>query len=53
MLGMETIARAVPETTAATGRCSPLMTEECGGPMANMVSVMGMLMGRKGGGCFG
>ena len=29
-----------------------LMTEECGGPMANMVSVMGM-MGRKGGGCCG
>ena len=29
-----------------------LMTEECGGQMANMVSVMGMMMrGRKGGGC--
>jgi len=30
-----------------------LMTEECGGQMANMVSVMGMMMGRKGGGCCG
>ena len=29
-----------------------LMTEECGEPMANMVSVMGM-MGRKGGSCCG
>lgn len=29
-----------------------LMTKECGGPMANMISVMGM-MGRKGGGCCG
>jgi len=29
-----------------------LMTEECGGQMANMVSMMGM-MGRKGGGCCG
>ena len=28
-----------------------LMTEECGKQMANMVSVMGMMMGRKGGGC--
>jgi len=30
-----------------------LMTEECGEPMANMVSVMGIMMGRKGGGCCG
>ena len=30
-----------------------LMTEECGAQMANMVSVMGMMMGRKGGGCCG
>lgn len=30
-----------------------LMTEECGETMANMVSVMGMMMGRKGGGCCG
>ena len=30
-----------------------LMTEECGEPMANMISVMGMMMGRKGGGCCG
>ena len=30
-----------------------LMTEECGAPMANMISVMGMMMGRKGGGCCG
>jgi hypothetical protein len=30
-----------------------LMTEECGAPMANMLSVMGMMMGRKGGGCCG
>jgi hypothetical protein len=29
------------------------MTEECGEPMANMISVMGMMMGRKGGGCCG
>jgi hypothetical protein len=29
-----------------------LLTEECGGPMANMISMMGM-MGRKGGGCCG
>jgi hypothetical protein len=29
-----------------------LLTEECGEQMANMVSVMGMMMkGRKGGGC--
>ena len=27
------------------------LTEECGEPMANMISVMGMMMGRKGGGC--
>jgi len=31
---------------------SSLLTEECGGPMANMISMMGM-MGRKGGGCCG
>ena len=31
-----------------------LMTEECGEQMANMVSVMGMMMrGRMGGGCCG
>jgi hypothetical protein len=30
-----------------------LMTEDCGEPMANMISVMGMMMGRKGGGCCG
>jgi hypothetical protein len=30
-----------------------LLTEECGEQMANMVSVMGMMMGRKGGGCCG
>ena len=30
-----------------------LLTEECGGSMANMISVMGMMMGRKGGGCCG
>jgi len=30
-----------------------LMTEGCGEQMANMVSVMGMMMGRKGGGCCG
>ena len=30
-----------------------LMTEECGGQLAKMVSVMGMMMGRKGGGCCG
>ena len=29
-----------------------LLSEECGGPMANMISMMGM-MGRKGGGCCG
>ena len=30
-----------------------LMTEDCGAQMANMVSVMGMMMGRKGGSCCG
>ena len=31
-----------------------LLTEECGEQMANMVSVMGVMMrGRKGGGCCG
>lgn len=30
-----------------------LLTEECGTQMANMISVMGMMMGRKGGGCCG
>ena len=30
-----------------------LLTQECGDPMANMVSIMGMMMGRKGGGCCG
>ncbi|MDA8122624.1 MAG: hypothetical protein M0Z38_08685 [Deltaproteobacteria bacterium] len=30
-----------------------LLTEDCGEQMANMVSVMGMMMGRKGGGCCG
>jgi hypothetical protein len=30
-----------------------LMTEECGAQMANMISVMGMMMGRKGGSCCG
>jgi hypothetical protein len=30
-----------------------LMTEECGGQMANMVSMMGMMMNRKGRGCCG
>lgn len=29
-----------------------LLSEECGGSMANMISMMGM-MGRKGGGCCG
>lgn len=30
-----------------------LLTKECGEPMANMISVMGMMMGRKDGGCCG
>jgi len=30
-----------------------LFTQECGEPMANMVSMMGMMKGRKGGGCCG
>jgi len=30
-----------------------LMTEECGEQMGNMVSVMGMMRGRKGGNCCG
>jgi hypothetical protein len=30
-----------------------LLTEDCGEQMANMVSVMGMMMGGKGGGCCG
>ena len=30
-----------------------LFTEECGEPMANVVSMMGMMMNRKGGGCCG
>ncbi|MBW6504998.1 hypothetical protein K0B90_12115 [bacterium] len=30
-----------------------LLTEDCGEQMANMISVMGMMMGRKGGGCCG
>ena len=30
-----------------------LLTEECGEPMANMISVMGMMMGTRGGGCCG
>ncbi len=29
-----------------------VLSEECGGPMANMISMMGM-MGKKGGGCCG
>ena len=32
--------------------CS-LFTEQCGGQMANMVSMMGLMMNRKGGGCCG
>lgn len=28
-----------------------LLTEECGGPMANMISMMGMMSGRRGGCC--
>ncbi len=31
---------------------SSLLSEECGGPMANMIQMMGM-MGRKGGSCCG
>jgi len=30
-----------------------LLTEDCGAQMANMISVMGMMMGRKGGSCCG
>ncbi len=30
-----------------------LLTEECGEPMVNMISVMALMMGRKGGGCCG
>jgi hypothetical protein len=30
-----------------------LLTEDCGEQMANMISAMGMMMGRKGGGCCG
>jgi len=30
-----------------------LLTEDCGAQMANMISVMGMMMSRKGGGCCG
>jgi hypothetical protein len=30
-----------------------LLTEDCGEQMANMISVMGIMMGRKGGGCCG
>ncbi len=29
-----------------------VLSEECGGPMANMIQMMGM-MGKKGGGCCG
>jgi hypothetical protein len=30
-----------------------LLTEDCGAEMKNMVNMMGMMMGRKGGGCCG
>lgn len=30
-----------------------LLTEECGEQMANMISVMGMMKGGRGGGCCG
>jgi hypothetical protein len=30
-----------------------LLTEECGGPMANMMAMTGMMSGRRGGGCCG
>jgi hypothetical protein len=32
--------------------CS-VFAEQCGEPMANMVSMMGMMRNRKGGGCCG
>jgi hypothetical protein len=30
-----------------------LFTEQCGGEMKNMFNMLGMMMGRKGGGCCG
>jgi len=48
-----------PPLCCPTGICGPAPylgpgeINDCGEQMANMVSMMGMMMGRKGGGCCG
>jgi len=48
-----------PPLCCPTGVCGPAPDpapgeiNDCGEQMANMVSMMGMMMGRKGGGCCG
>jgi len=49
---MPVLCRNMMQDPAKVREMYSLLTEECGGPMANMISMMGM-MGRKGGGCCG
>lgn len=50
---MPVFCRGMMGNPAGMREMFSLLTEECGGPMADMISVMGMMMGRRRGGCCG
>jgi hypothetical protein len=50
---MPVLCRNMMEDPKKVREMFSLFTEDCGEQMANMVSMMGMMMGRKGGGCCG
>jgi len=50
---MPAFCRAMMQDPAKMREIFSLLAGECGGPMANMISVMGAMMGRRGGGCCG
>jgi hypothetical protein len=50
---MPVFCRKMMEDPRKVREMFSLLTEDCGEQMANMVSMMGMMMGRKGGGCCG
>ncbi len=50
---MPLFCRNVAQDPAKIREMFALLTEECGEPMSNMISVMGMMMRNRGGGCCG
>jgi hypothetical protein len=50
---MPVFCRMMMEDPGKVREMFSLLTEDCGEQMANMVSIMGMMTGRKGGGCCG